>query len=358
MAAKIRVLTVDDSATARSILSGHLAADPEIEVIGSARDGVEALSKIITLRPDVVTLDVEMPRMDGLRTLNHIMKHNPTAVIMVSALTEEGADITVRALQLGAIDFVCKLTRGGVPALHEAMNDLRSKVKLAARANVLASLPAARESKVPRRIKRPWKSTSVWQDSAVVIASSTGGPQALSCVLSSLPADTTVPILVVQHMPALFTHSLAERLNELSPLRVEEAQPGSRVADGQVLIAPGNQHMTITDGGEIHLSPGAKECGVRPSANVTMESVVRAYGASTVGVILTGMGSDGTRGAGLIKAAGGKVIAQDEASSVVYGMPKSVVDAGYVDRVVPLPRIASAVVSMCQARPRHVEAGV
>jgi two-component system chemotaxis response regulator CheB len=356
MVAKIRVLIVDDSATARVILSKHLATDPEIEVIGWACDGVEALEKIRALRPQVVTLDVRMPRMDGVQALEQIMKDSPTPVIMVSALTREGAQITVRALELGAVDFVLKPTRGGVPALHEVTDDLCSKVRSAARANVLASVAAAHESKIRPRMAPPTKSISAWQDNAVVIASSTGGPQALSSVLASFTADTAVPILVVQHMPEGFTGPLAERLNEVGPLPVEEAQPGSKLVRGQVLVAPGGQHMTVAGSGEVRLNDGAKECGVRPSANVTMESVVQVYGAATVGVILTGMGRDGTRGAGLIRAAGGKVIAQDESSCVVNGMPKSVVRAGYADRVVPLPRIASEVARMCRARARREEA--
>jgi two-component system chemotaxis response regulator CheB len=356
MTPKIRVMIVDDSATARVILSKHLATDPEIEVVGWARDGVEALDKIKTLRPDVVTLDVEMPRMDGLQALEHVMRESPTPIVMVSALTREGAQITLRALELGAIDFVLKPTRGGVRVLREVTDELCSKVRAAARANVLASVAAAHESKVRPRMAPPTKSISAWQDNAVVIASSTGGPQALSSVLASLPADTAVPILVVQHMPEGLTGPLAERLNELGPLRVEEAQSGSKLVPGQVLVAPGNQHMTLAGSGEVRLNNGARECGVRPSANVTMESVAQVYGAATVGVVLTGMGRDGTRGAGLIRAAGGKVIVQDEPSCVVYGMPKSVVRAGYADRVVPLPRIASEMVRMCGTRPQREEA--
>ncbi len=356
MTPKIRVMIVDDSATARVILSKHLATDPEIEVVGWARDGIEAVEKVKTQRPDVVTLDVEMPRIDGLQALEHVMRENPTPVIMVSALTHEGAQATIRALELGAIDFVLKPTRGGVPALREVVYELCSKVRSAARANVLASVAAAHESKVRPRMALPTKSISAWQDNVVVIASSTGGPQALSGVLASLPADTAVPILVVQHMPEGFTGPLAERLNELGPLRVDEAQPGSKLLPGQVLLAPGGQHTTITRSGEVRLNDGPKECGVRPSANVAMESLAQVYGAATVGVVLTGMGRDGTRGAGLIRAAGGKVIAQDEPSCVVYGMPKSVVRAGYADRVVPLPRIATEVVRMCGARPQPEEA--
>lgn len=352
MTGKIRVLVVDDSAVARAVFSRQLSADPKIEVVGAAGDGIEALEKVKALRPDVVTLDVEMPRVDGLRTLRRIMKDSPTPVVMVSASTHEGADVTIRALELGAVDFVLKVTRAGVPVIHDVPNGLRSKVRLAARANVLASVAAAREGTARPRIKRSAKSVSASQDSVVVIASSTGGPSALRSVLTSFPAAAAAPILVVQHMPEGFTCSLAKRLDELSPLNVEEARSGSKLAGGHAFIARGGRHMTVTQGGEIRLDDGAKERGFRPSANVTMESVVRVYGASTVGVILTGMGSDGTRGAGLIKAAGGRVIAQDESSSVVYGMPGSVVSAGYADKVVPLSRISSEVIRMCRVRPQ------
>ncbi len=356
MAPKIKVLVVDDSAYARTVISARLAADPQIEVVGQAGDGIEALIKIGALRPDVVTLDVVMPRMDGLEALRHIMREYPLPVIMVSALTRAGAEVTVRALELGAFDFVLKPMRGGAPAVHSLTDELCSKVKLAVRANIASSLTAARKAEAGPPTKGAAKSNYAWQDRTVIIGSSTGGPQALRTVLTSFPADAAVPILVVQHMPAGFTRSLAERLNELGPLPVEEAQPGSKVQAGRVLIAPGGLHMTVTKSGQIRLNDGPPECGVRPSVNVTMASAVEAYGASTIGVVLTGMGSDGTRGAGLIKAAGGQVIVEDESTCVVYGMPKSVVDAGYADRVLPLPRIASEIVRLCRAQPRLQEA--
>jgi two-component system chemotaxis response regulator CheB len=353
MAQKIKVLVVDDSAYARTVLSRRLIADPDIEVAGFAADGIEAVEKVAALRPDVVTLDIVMPRMDGLGALERIMKDSPTAVVMVSALTREGADVTVRALELGAVDFLLKPMRGGVSAVHEVTDDLCSKVKTAATAKV--PRPAtARRAAVPRD-QHPTRSHSAWQRKVVVIGSSTGGPQALRVLLTSLPPDMAVPILVVQHMPAGFTRSLAERLNDLGPLPVKEARAGSRLQNGRVLIAPGGFHMVTNGDGEVQLTSGPPECGVRPSVNVTIESVVAAYAADTVGVVLTGMGSDGTRGAGLIKSAGGQVIVQDESTCVVYGMPKSAAEAGYADRIVPLPHIARELVRVCRARPSHEE---
>lgn len=351
MTRRIRTLVVDDSASVRSIFSRCLAADPEIEVIGHAIDGIEALEKVKALRPDVLTLDVEMPRMNGLQTIERIMRDSPTPVVMVSALTQAGADVTIRALELGAVDFVLKPTRAGVAAVHEVIDELCTKVKLASRANVAGAAGAAHGGDGRYQPEPPVSGHFVWQEKVIVIGSSTGGPKALCEVLSSLPGHTAVPILVVQHLPEGFTRSLADRLNGLSRLQVEEARAGTPLSPGHVLVAPGGFHMVVTKGGRVGLNTGPPECGLRPSVNPTMESVAAVYGASTLGVVLTGMGSDGTRGAGLIKAAGGEVIAQDASTSAVYGMPRSVADAGHVDSVVPLPRIASEIVRRCRAHP-------
>ena len=350
MTRKIRVLVVDDSASVRSIFCRRLAADPEIEVVDHAADGLEAIQKVRDLRPDVVTMDVEMPRMDGLEAVQHIMRESPRPIVMVSALTRAGADVTIRALELGAVDFVLKPTRGGLPAVHEVTDELCAKIKLVAEARVAGPAGAVDDTD-DRSSHDPSPSQDLpWLDKVVVIGSSTGGPQALCQVLSSFPNDTAVPVLLVQHMPAGFTRSLAERLNGLSPLQVEEARPGTPLEPGRALLAPGGLHMIATKSHRVGLHTGPPECGVRPSINVTMESVAAVFGASAVGVVLTGMGSDGTRGAGLIKAAGGEVVAQDAATCVVYGMPKSVAEAGYVDSVVPLPRVASEIVCRCRAR--------
>jgi two-component system chemotaxis response regulator CheB len=343
----IRVLVVDDSSYARTVVSKRLAADPEIEVAGHATDGIEALAKIEELRPDVVTMDIVMPRMDGLKALEYLMKVNPTPVVMVSALTQEGADITIQALELGAVDFILKPMRGNIPAVHEVGEDLCGKVKAAARANLRRpSAPVRATALEPGR--RPADRADRWRRRVVVIGASTGGPQALRTLLTSLPPGLGVPLLVVQHMPASFTASMAASLNKLGPLRVEEASEGSRIESGKVLVAPGGYHMTLGNG-VVHLNDAPPECGVRPSVNVTMESAASAYGCATLGVVLTGMGADGTRGAGLIKDAGGEVIAEDESTCIVYGMPRSVVEAGFVDQTVPLPRIAAEIARRCRA---------
>lgn len=339
----VRVLVVDDSSTVRNVLVRRLDADAGIEVVGSAVDGFDALTKIQTLHPDVITLDIEMPRLDGLSTLERLMRDSPTRVVMVSSLTSEGAAATIRALELGAVDFIEKPVFGGVPAPHAVVDDVATKIKDAARARLGgAPLPAAASGKQGRR--RP---PSAWLPKKVVIGSSTGGPQALKNVLMALPEDLGVPVVVVQHMPAGFTRSLAERFDELCTVRVEEAEDGSRIEAGKVLLAPGGFHMTIGKRGVVSLNEGPTECGVRPAINITMESMVESFGADTLGVILTGMGSDGTRGAGLVKDAGGRIITEAEETCVVWGMPRSIEEAGYTDRIVPLDGIAATVIGEC-----------
>ncbi len=341
----VRVLVVDDSATVRAVLSRSLGADPGIEVVGVARDGVEALERAAELQPDVVTLDIEMPRMGGLETLERLMAARPTAVVMVSSHTTEGADATIRALELGAVDFIAKPEYAGIAAPHRIGAVLRDKVKQAAEARVtpVPTLSARRLDRVSPPAEPRARARTV-----VVIGTSTGGPQALHSVLPALPADLDAAVLVVQHMPPGFTASLAHRLDEISPLAVKEAAEGDRVCPRRVLIAPGGYHMTVTPDHEIHLTQEATECGVRPSVNVTLASAAGVFGSRTLGVILTGMGSDGTRGARAVREAGGRIIAEAESSCVVYGMPRSVAQAGLVDRVVSLPFVAMAVSRACR----------
>ena len=338
-----RVLVVDDSATVRAVLRRHLNADPAIEVVGTASDGVEALERIAELRPDVVTLDIEMPRLDGLGTLERIMKRFPTPVVMVSSQTREGADATLRALELGAVDFIEKASFRHLGAGGELADAVRMKVRSAATARLAASPTVA----PPVRPLPTVKSGRRWLQKTVLIGSSTGGPLALRRLLERLPADMNVPVLIVQHMPPGFTKSLADRLNDVCPLRVEEAGEGARLRPGTALLAPGGRHMTVDSRGTISLNEDPVECGVRPAVNVTMESLVAAAGDQVVAAVLTGMGNDGTRGAGLIKEAGGHVIAEAESSCVVYGMPRSVVNAGFADELLPLDEIADAIVRQC-----------
>jgi len=258
---------------------------------------------------------------------------------MVSSLTGPGAQATLQALELGAVDFIEKPASSGISVASSIADEVSEKVRDAVHARL-------RPRVAPKRLAPPAHGAGLrrWQRHVVMIAASTGGPPALRTVITSLPADLGVPVLVVQHMPRGFTKSLAERLDEESDVKVEEAERGSRLAPGKVLLAPGGFHMTVDSSGVIDLNEGPTECGVRPAANVTIESVVDVYGRHVLGVVLTGMGSDGTRGAGLIKDAGGSVIVEDEASCVVYGMPRSVARAGFADAELPLEAIATAIV--------------
>lgn len=342
----IRVLIVDDSAFMRHVLRNSLAADPEIQVVDTARDGLDGLAKIASLQPDVVTLDLEMPRMDGFEALQRIMQEMPRPIIMLSSLTQAGADATIRALRLGAADFVPKPASGGLNI--EAMKGvLLGKIKQAASIDVrkLRSRPAWPVHGPAQKRPTP-ASLDVECHRVVVIGTSTGGPRALHEVVPRLPANLPAGVLIVQHMPPGFTRSLAQRLDEVSQLTVKEAEVGDVLRTGMALMAPGNYHMTIDRQGRIRLDQGPQQHGVRPAVDATLESVAQAYGSGTVAAILTGMGSDGTRGAKLIKAAGGKVIAEDRSSCVIYGMPRAVVEAGAADRVATLDKMADEIVGL------------
>jgi len=336
--AKIRALIVDDSAFMRYTLQHYFSSYEDIEVVGLASDGLEAIEQVEALHPDVVTLDVEMPRLDGLGALREIMQKRPTPVVMLSTLTKEGADVTVEALSLGAVDFVTKPTRS--VGVHQVLDELVEKVRQAARAHVRLrrwrTPPKRQESKPEGR--PPQK--------LVVIGSSTGGPGALHEVLTQLPGDLPAAVVVVQHMPPNFTRSLAERLDELSAVAVKEAATGDHLRTGHVLIAPGDFHLTLTGKGEVVLGKGPRVNGVRPAADVTMMSAAATFRHRTVGVVLTGMGHDGLDGARAIKQTGGQIIAQDEDTCVVYGMPRSVVEAGLADAVLPIDQIADGIVKM------------
>ncbi len=343
MNTSVRVLVVDDSAFIRYTVTKYLEDDPEITVVGSARDGLEALAQIPTLKPDVVVLDVEMPRMDGLTALKRIMIECPTPVVMLSALTQRGTRATIKALMRGAFDFVSK--PDVKIDVHTVIEELSVKIKAAAGVSPKTPPQPSEIVSVPRQTKRGPQPLQK-EDALIVIGASTGGPRALQQVLSNLPANLPAALLVVQHMPPGFTRTLAQRLHETSPLTVHEAADGDRIAQGLALLAPGNFHMRFSGARRISLDNGPRRHHVRPAADVTMESAVEYYGAKVIGVVLTGMGTDGTTGAGRIKAAGGKVIAEHESTSVVYGMPGSVVDAGFADQVVPLPRVAATLIKM------------
>jgi two-component system, chemotaxis family, protein-glutamate methylesterase/glutaminase len=338
----IRVLVVDDSAFMRLSISRGLNEMPGISVVGTARDGLDALEQIQLLEPDVVTLDVEMPRLDGLGTLRRIMAERPCPVIMLSSLTTEGAQETVQALMLGAVDFVAKPTnRANVTAV---LDDAADKIRRAVHARVRRPLaPALARPLAAGQSPKPTRGL-LRQDRIVVIGSSTGGPRALNALIPGLPAGLPAAVLAVQHMPPGFTGSLAERLDGQAALKVKEAVTGDRPEVGRVLLAPGGYHMTLDENGAVALNQNPPVHGVRPSIDVTLASVVRAFGPAVIGVILTGMGNDGTNGCALVHNAGGWVIAEAESTCVVYGMPRSVVEAGLADEVAPLPEIARAIV--------------
>ncbi|RKZ23556.1 chemotaxis response regulator protein-glutamate methylesterase [bacterium] len=335
----IRVLVVDDSAFMRKVIRDILEEDPEIEVVGTARNGIQAIKLVRELKPDVVTMDVEMPKMNGIEALEIIMKENPVPVIMVSAYTREGAGITIEALEKGAFDFVPK--PGGPISLnmHRVKDILLEKVKAGALANIE---PLFRKIKSKKIRKGEAKET---RDKIVVIGTSTGGPRALSLVLPSIPEDFEAPILVVQHMPKGFTESFAKRLDEVCRLKVKEAEDGELIEPGKIIIAKGGKHMEVEEG-RIKLKDTPPLHGVKPAVDPLFISAARHYGEKTVGVVLTGMGKDGKLGVEEIKRHGGKVIVQDRETSVVFGMPKAAISTGKVDEVLPLGRIAEGIVRM------------
>lgn len=372
----IRVLLVDDAVVVRHILSDTLSKDPDIEIIGTAADGLIALDKIPTLKPQVVVLDVEMPNMDGIETLAVIRKKYPEIkVIMFSTLTSRGAAATMDALMLGAHDYVTKPANvGSVAAAIEQINkELAPRIKaLVNRANpsgatAFRAAPAeaptqpttpsttSPASSAPTAQRTTAASTltsipprGVGKVAIVAIAVSTGGPNALAALLPKLPADLAAPIVIVQHIPAMFSKALADRLDAKSELRIQEGVDGAEVRAGQVWIAPGDFHMTVRKEGlavRLETNQGPPENSCRPAADVLFRSVATAFGGSVLSVVLTGMGSDGQKGADAIVKAGGRVIAQDEATSVVWGMPGAVAQAGLTDALYPLDRIAAEIVS-------------
>jgi len=346
----VRILIVDDSAVVRRVLGSLLASDPEIVVAGTAGNGSQALARIPEVKPDLVTLDIEMPGMDGLETLVEIRKLYPKLpVIMFSTLTERGATATLDALARGASDYVTKPSHGETRELSQerVREELIRKIKSLCAVRVPQAQPPP--GPTPSLVSvRPQARIDV-----VAIGASTGGPNALTALIPQLPADFPVPIVIVQHMPPLFTRLLAERLNTLARLEVGEGKEGEKLQRGQVWIAPGDQHMTVVRKGTefvLGLNRDPQENSCRPAVDVLFRSVAQTYGANVLAVVLTGMGADGTRGSSDIRKAGGEVIVQDEASSVVWGMPGSVVAASLTDRIYPLDGIGPEVVRRVSMR--------
>ncbi|NMB25966.1 MAG: chemotaxis response regulator protein-glutamate methylesterase [Firmicutes bacterium] len=349
--AKARVLVVDDSAFMRKVISDMIAEDGAFEVIGTARDGLDALEKIKRLQPDVVTLDVEMPRKDGLATLREIMNTQPVPVIMLSSVTQSGATATMEALALGAVDFVPKPSGSISLDIADVRDELIRKLKAAVGAKIQITRPRALpiastilRPKAPTRRPMPVGQITPSNDVLIVIGSSTGGPRALEEVIRQLPGDLPAGVLVIQHMPAGFTRSMAERLDQIADVRVKEAEDGDRVSGGVVYIAPGDYHMTVSPEQVIRLEQTPPVNYVRPSIDVTMLTLPPIYSGKLIGVILTGMGKDGAEGMAKIKEAGGVTIVQDEYTSTIYSMPKAVVESGNADFILPIDRIGDAVV--------------
>ncbi|MCK5110368.1 MAG: chemotaxis response regulator protein-glutamate methylesterase [Arcobacteraceae bacterium] len=342
----INVLIVDDSATARAVIKSALEKDPAINVVGAAQDAFVARDMIVKLRPDVICLDVEMPKMDGITFLNKIMTHLPTPVIMVSSLTQAGAKTTLDALAYGAFDYVSKTHSNVYDGIAQMENELIDKVKQASRVD--PKLLQERMKKAQTHSKPKVYSLSETTQKIVMIGASTGGTVALQDLLSRLPKNFP-GIVVVQHMPASFTKGFAQRLDEVCQVDVKEAHDGDRVQTGQVLIAPGSHHLKLARTGGIYRVKYGDEgvvSGHKPSVDVLFTSAAKFAGANAIGIILTGMGKDGAKGLLSMRDAGAKTIAQDEKSSVVYGMPKAAVDLGAADFIEPLDNIGSRAITI------------
>ncbi|MBC8318403.1 MAG: chemotaxis response regulator protein-glutamate methylesterase [Desulfobulbaceae bacterium] len=342
---KIRVLIVDDSAVVRKVFSEELSREGDIEIIGTAPDPYVAREKIVALKPDVITLDIEMPRMDGLTFLGKLMNHFPIPVIIVSSLTREGGELALEAMDLGAVDVISKPSEAY--SVGDMSVQLAEKIRGAAKVNVTDLKTRGKKiaKQAPLVAKRSLTETT---NKVIAIGSSTGGTEALKEVLIKLPPSTP-GIMIVQHMPPNFTTSFAKRLDSLCRIRVKEAEDGDAVLPGHALLAPGNFHMVMRRSGAryyVNVKNGPLVCHQRPAVDVLFNSVAAFAGANALGVILTGMGRDGAEGMLKMHDAGAKTIAQDEKSCVVFGMPKEAIAAGGVDKVVPLQDISQAILDM------------
>ncbi len=343
---KIRVLIVDDSALVRQLLTQGLSQDAGIQVVGAAQDPYAARDKIVELKPDVLTLDVEMPRMDGVEFLRRLLPQYPLPVVMVSSLTQRGKQITLDALEAGAIEIVAKPTANIASGLSAMMMELRTKIKIASVADV-SRWKNNEQLRLGRTATVSNQALAESTDKIVAIGASTGGTEAIKRVITRFPASMP-GVVIVQHMPAGFTRMFAERLNSLCVMQVKEAETGDRVMPGRILVAPGQKQMrVIRSGGQYQVvcKPGEKVSGHCPSVDVMMHSVARNVGANAVGVMLTGMGADGADGMLAMRKAGARNIAQDEASSVVFGMPRVAYERGGAERLVTIDKIADAAIS-------------
>ncbi|MGH9670870.1 MAG: protein-glutamate methylesterase/protein-glutamine glutaminase [Terriglobales bacterium] len=359
---RVRVLIADDSAFMRKVLLSIFSADPQLEVVGEARDGREAVALAEQLRPDVITMDINMPHVDGLQATEVIMSTRPRPIVIVSSESREGADTTLKALELGAIDFVAKPTSGVDLDMNSVREELCRKLKVAAKVRVVRTAarsklameiagsapriepgaPAAPKPAPSAAFSAPAQGSGE-RFPIVVVAASTGGPAALMKFVPTFPKNFPGAVLVVQHIPGTFTSQFSQQLAEIAAIRVKEAEPGEIVHAGTLYLCPGSHHLRLTQTGRITLDDGPRISGYRPCADVTLETAAAFAGPMTTGVILTGMGNDGSRGVQTVKSAGGHVIVQDEATSTIFGMPAEAIKTGAVDQVLPLESIYNAV---------------
>lgn len=350
MSQRVRVLVVNDSALMRKLIPQALADDPSIEIVGTAMDGLIGLRKIEELHPHVVTLDLEMPRMDGLEMLRKITGKHRVPVIVVSAHTEEGASLTLKALSLGAFDFVTKPQDAALGRLRQIASELALKIKVAASSGapkVILTVPTPKHKE-----PRPFSTKPRWPSRIVAVGISTGGPNALQYLFSQLPEDFPGCLVVVQHMPEGFTEMFARRLDESSSLEVKEAQSGDLLLAGRALICPGNRHIKVRrmEHGDVAiLVDQPRVNGHRPSVDVLFHSVAQEFGNKSIAVLMTGMGEDGAAGLGAVQAAGGFTIAQSPDTCIVDSMPRSAIDRGFASRVVSLPALASMLQAKCMS---------
>lgn len=341
---KIRVLVVDDSAFMRKVLQGIIASDPQLEVCGEARDGREAVSQVEALKPDVISMDINMPHMDGLEATKLIMGSNPHPILVVSSESRDGAEVTLKSLQLGAIDFVAKPSGGIDLDMSSVREELCRKLKMAAKVRVVRNAtgrapdPSASARNAHHDDRSPAPSRA-GKFPIVVMASSTGGPATLMQFVPYFPKDFPGAVIVIQHMPGNFTSQFSKQLGEVSQIKVKEAESGEIIVPYHLYVCPGSHHLRVSPTGRVVLDDGARIGGYRPCADVALETAAVYAGHMTIGVVLTGMGNDGARGVQAVKAAGGHVIAQDESTAVIFGMPQEAIKTGAVDQVLPIETI-------------------
>ena len=370
----VRVLVVDDSAFFRQRISDVLSTHPNIEVVGIARDGLDAIAKNNLLKPDVITMDVEMPKLNGIDAVKHIMRERPAQVLMVSSLTHEGAQITLQAMEAGAVDYLTKDVRAWMDKSPSLNDDLINRIvalgrsKYFVKSNFLETrasssgvkkttstlhvfkpeykkdqlvTPSLTNERVVIGSKLPTRGVIPAGCKLVIIGASTGGPAALQEILTQLPANYPYPILLVQHMPITFTTVFAERLNQQCEIEVKHAEPGDRLKPGRALLAPGGMQMMLDSNSCVHVFKGDERLTYKPSIDVAFASVAKVFGAKSLAIVLTGMGADGCNGAKLLKEAGATVWGQSEASCTIYGMPQAVAKAGVLDSVIDLKDFAN-----------------